>query len=283
MGMRYGISSFVWASPFSDATLGLLGKAARMGFDLFEICVEDPETIHPDRIVPALQEAGIGALVCGAFGPARDISSEDPGLRGQGVAYIKRCVDIAVALGSDMVSGPMYSATGKARLQSAEEKSRQWGWAVDNMRVCAAYAADRGIKLAVETLNRFETDFLNTVDQGLEFLDAIGAANVGLLLDTFHMNIEETNTPAALRKAGKRLFNFHACSNTRGTPGRDDIDWPGIKKVFADIGYDRPIVIESFTTDITEIAKAVSLWRPVAESQDGLARDGLAFLRKTFG
>ena len=281
--MKYGISSFVWVSPFSDATLDALKKAADMGFDLFEICVEDPATIHPESILPALRDAGIAPLVCGAFGPERDISSEDAAIRRQGADYIKCCVDIAAALGSDMVSGPMYSATGKARLLSADDKKRQWDWAVENMRTCADHAAEKGVRLAVETLNRFETDFLNTVDQGLDFLGRIDRDNVGFLLDTFHMNIEETDIPAALRKAGDRIFNFHACSNNRGTPGEDHIDWSGIVDAFRDIGYNRPIVIESFTTDITEIAKAVSLWRPLAKSQDDLARNGLAFLRKTFG
>lgn len=281
--MKYGVSSFVWVSPFSDATLGVLKKAADMGFDFFEICIEDPATIHPGTIAPALRDAGIAALVCGAFGPARDISSEDAAVRRQGVEYIRQCVDIAAALGSDMVSGPMYSATGKARLLSPDDKKRQWDWAVENMQACADYAAEKNIRLAVETLNRFETDFLNTVDQGLDFLGRIDRHNVGFLLDTFHMNIEEIDIPAALRKAGDKVFNFHACSNNRGTPGEDHIDWAGIAAAFKGIGYDRPIVIESFTTDITEIAKAVSLWRPLAKSQDDLARNGLAFLRKTFG
>ncbi len=281
--MKYGISSFVWASPFSDATLDLLGKAARMGFDYFEICVEDPDTVNPKTIVPALQDAGLKALVCGAFGPARDISSEDAGVRRQGVAYIRKCIDIADALHAPLVSGPMYSATGKARLLSPAEKDQQWNWAVEGMKECAAYASDKGIKLAVETLNRFETDFLNTVDQGLEFLERIDSDQVGFLLDTFHMNIEEMDLPASLRKAGSKIFNFHACSNTRGTPGEDHINWPGIAAALRDVKYAGPIVIESFTTDITEIAKAVSLWRPLAESQDALATNGLAFLRKTFG
>lgn len=281
--MKYGISSYVWASPFSNDTLGLLQKAKDMGFDYFEICVEDAGTIQPQYIAPALQTAGIQALVCGAFGPERDISSNDEAVRQQGVEYIKQCVDIAVALGSDMVSGPMYSATGKASLLSPAEKKCQWAYGVENMKICATYAAEKGVKLAVETLNRFETDFLNTVDQGLEFLNLIGMENVGLLLDTFHMNIEETNIAEAIKRAGNKIFNFHACSNTRGTPGEDHIDWAGIAAVFAEINYNRPIVIESFTTEITEIAKAVSLWRPLAQSQDILAENGLCFLKKVFG
>lgn len=281
--MKYGISSYVWASPFSNKTLGLLKKAWEMGFDYFEICVEDPAAIDPGTILPVLKETGIQPLVCGAFGPERDVSSEEEQVRQQGMDYIKYCVDLAAELGSDMVSGPMYSATGKARLLSPAEREAQWKLAATNLKLCAQYARERGVRLAIETLNRFETDFLNTVDQGLELLDRIGMDNVGLLLDTFHLNIEETDMAAALKKAGDRLFNFHACSNTRGTPGEDHIDWQAIGRVFREMGYRRPIVIESFTTDITEIAKAVSLWRPVAASQDALAQNGLHFLKQIFG
>lgn len=281
--MRYGVSSYVWASPFSDSTLHLLKKAADMGFDLFEICVEDPGTIHPETIGPALKEAGIAPLVCGSFGPRRDISAEDEAVRREGVAYIKTCVDISAALGCSLVSGPMYSATGKARLLSPVQREAQWSFAADNLRECAGYAEAKGVRLAVETLNRFETDFLNTVDQGMDFLSRVGKNNVGLLLDTFHMNIEEVDIPRALEKAADRIFNFHACSNTRGTPGEDHLDWFGIKAALSKVNYSGPVVIESFTTDITEIAKAVSLWRPLAESQDQLAQNGLRFLKKTFG
>lgn len=150
------------------------------------------------------------------------------------------------------------------------------------MKTLADYAGERDVKLAVETLNRFETDFLNTVDQGLDFFGRIGRDNVGFLLDTFHMNIEEKNMGDALRRAGKKIFNFHACGNDRGTPGEDHLPWEDITGALKEIGYDDYAVIESFTTDIVEIARAVSLWRPLAASQDALAGDGLAFLKRIF-
>lgn len=280
--MKFGISSYVWVSPFSDETIGLLEKVKKMGFDCIEICVEDPATIHPRNIKPALLDLDLGVLVCGAFGPGRDVSSEDGAVRQKGVEYLLRCVDIAYDLDAGMVSGPMYSATGKARLLSSDEKERQWDWAVTNLQTCAQYARQNGIKLAIEPLNRFETDFINTVDQGLDLLDRIGCENAGLLLDTFHMNIEEIDMADSIRKARNRVFNFHACSNTRGIPGEDHIDWESIAAALKDTGFKGPIVIESFTDKITEIARAVSLWRPLAASQDELAQKGIAFLKDLF-
>ena len=113
-------------------------------------------------------------------------------------------------------------------------------------------------------------------------VDEIGADNVGLLLDTFHMNIEEKDIPAAIRRAAGRIVEFHACSNDRGTPGEDHLPWRAIARALRDVRYDGPVVIEAFTPEVREIARAVSIWRPLAKSQDSLARDGLNNLRAVF-
>jgi len=281
--MKFGASSFIWVSPFSNDSMFLFEKAKSQGFDILEICIENPDTIDTEAIKKAAEETGIEVFICGAFGPGRDISAKNPADRESGVAYIKTCVDIAVAVGSKLVSGPMYAQTGRCNLSTPEQKKQQTRWAVDNMKVVAAYAAEKGVKLAVEPLNRFETDFMNTVDQGLEFFDQIGADNVGFLLDTFHMNIEEKRISEAIKRAKGRIFNFHSCASDRGTPGNDNINWDEVKEALESIGYDEHLVIESFNADITEIARAVSLWRPLAASADALAVDGLGFLKKKFG
>lgn len=276
---RFGASTFIWVSPFSSDTLDLIDKVAEAGFDLVELCIEDPATIEVDRIASKLQQAGIAPLVCGAFGPDRDVSSDDPAIRRNGVAYINRCVDIAAALGAPIVAGPMYSATGKTALRTSQDRQQQWDWAIENLREAADHATARGIRLAIEPLNRFETDLVNTVAQGVDLVTRIGRDNVGLLLDTFHMNIEERSIPEAIRQAGPHMFHFHACANDRGVPGRDHLPWRDILAALNDIGYGGPWVIEAFNPGIREIARAVSLWRPLAESQDAIAVDGLAFLR----
>lgn len=280
---EFGASTFIWVSPFSNGTLDLIDKVAGMGFDFIEICIEDPASIDTKRIVERLRSANIRALVCGAFGPDRDVSSDDPAIREGGKRYIGQCVDIAATLGAPMVAGPMYSATGKVALVSPEKRRQQWAWASENLREAADYAASKGIRLAIEPLNRFETDLVNTVEQGVDLVSRIGRDNVGLLLDTFHMNIEEHSVPDALRRAGKHVFHFHACANDRGIPGRDHLPWAEIKLALADIGYGGPWVIEAFNPEIREIARAVSLWRPLADNQDDIGRVGLAFLKTVVG
>ena len=276
---QFGASTFIWVSPFSSDTLDLIDKVAAMQFDFIEICIEDPAKIDTDQIAKRLQKAGIRALVCGAFGPDRDVSADDPAVRENGRRYIGQCVDIAAALGAPMVAGPMYSATGKVALVSPEKRSQQWAWATENLRKAADHAASRGVKLAIEPLNRFETDLINTVEQGVDLVSRIGRSNVGLLLDTFHMNIEEHSVPDAIRRAGSHLLHFHACANDRGIPGKDHLPWVEIKKALSNVGYTGPWVIEAFNPDIKEIARAVSLWRPLAQNQDDIGRQGLAFLK----
>ncbi|WP_191567254.1 sugar phosphate isomerase/epimerase family protein [Metabacillus idriensis] len=278
--MKFGASTFIWVSPFSGKTYDLFDKVKDFGFDLLEICIEDPSTINTYEIKELSKKKAVDVLVCGAFGPERDVSSEDAGIRESGLNYINKCIDFAAELGSPLVSGPMFSATGKTHLLSKSERQQQWQWAVENLTKSAEYAGEKGVKLAIEPLNRFETDFINTTEQGLELVEKINHHNVGLLLDTFHMNIEEKDIANALRLAGDRLFNFHACSNDRGIPGVDNIPWESVSKALKDINYDGPVVIESFTTEIKEISRAVSQWRTLAPSQDSIAQEGLPFLKK---
>lgn len=279
--MRYGASTFIWSSPFSDGNVHELAqRVAGLGFDVLEICLEDPALVTADAVNAAAADAGVSVSVCGAFGPERDVSREDPDARRFAREYLKGCVDLAVATGSPHVVGPMYSATGKARLLSPAERLEQRRWAAEGLHEVGEYAAERGIALGMEPLNRFETDMVNTVEQGLELCEEIGLPNVGLLLDTFHMNIEEKDIATAIRAAGDRIVHFHACENDRGAPGAGHVPWERVFEALRSVEYDKQVVIESFTPEIKEIARAVSTWRPVAESGDALAAEGLEFLQR---
>ena len=114
----------------------------------------------------------------------------------------------------------------------------------------------KGVKLALETLNRFETDMLNTVSQGIKFIRDVGRDNVGFHLDTFHMHLEEKSSPEAIRLAGDKLFHFHACENDRGVPGTGQVHWQEIAAALKSVNYQGPVVIESFTAKVKSIARA---------------------------
>lgn len=276
---RLGACTWLWTAPFSDADLGLAQRVAGLGFDVLEVCIEDPSLVSAEALDSAGREADVAFSVCGAFGPDRDLAHRDPGPRENALTYIESLVELAAAVGSPHVCGPMYSAVGKSRLEDPEDRAAEYGRSVENLKRAAEVAARRDVRLAIEPLNRYETDMVNTAEQGLELCDEVGAENVGLLLDTYHMNIEEKSLGDAIRLTGDRVFHFHSCENDRGTPGTGHIPWSDAFAALADIGYEGQIVIESFTPAVREIARAVSLWRPLDASGDELASGGLAFLQ----
>ena len=282
MAMKIGVNAWVWQSPFTNEHFHLIDKAKAMGFDSFELGLEEPSHIDGQKLHDKLKQVGMGVVICGAFGPSRDLTNEDPKFRQESLDYIAQSLKICEKAGSKVLAGPMYSAVGKRRHVSPDQKKQEWDLAVQGIRKASKMASDHGVKIALEPLNRFETDLINTAEQLDKLLNDIGEKNVGAHLDTFHMNIEETDSGAAIRLAGQRLFHFHACENNRSAPGSGrNIDWEGVAKALKDVKYEGHAVIETFTPDCKSIAAAAAIWRPLAKTQDGLASEGLAFLRKT--
>jgi D-psicose/D-tagatose/L-ribulose 3-epimerase len=278
--MKFGVNTFVWVSPCTTkAVKDLAPKVKSMGFDILEISVETPSLIDGKVVKDVLAENQLEGIVCGVFGVDRNICSSDPKIVANAKTYIRWLIDLAAELGSPVVCGPLYSAVGKAHLEDKKAREAEWDRAVNGIREMAQYAEPKGVKLALETLNRFETDMLNVVSQALAFISQTGMDNVGLHLDTFHMHLEEKNSADAIRLADKKVFHFHACENDRGVPGTGQVRWNEIAGALKDVHYQGPVVIESFTSQVKEIARAVSIWRAIAPSQDAIAQQGLQFLQ----
>lgn len=280
--MDFGINSFTWESPFNTESARLIAKAEQMGFDIFEVALEAPEHTDLKVVQKAFQSSNVKPSVCGAFGPTRDISSNDRSIQKQGMEYIAACIEAARVWGSEIVGGPMYSCVGKARALPDDERKKEWNRSVAVLKELAQEAARSGISLAIEPLNRFEIDMINTVEQAVAYVDQVNEPNVGIHIDLFHGHIEEKDIGAALRMAGDRLLVVHASENDRGTPGKGQVRWTEVAEALNDIGYRGGVTIESFTPDAVSVRQAACIWRPLAESQDALAREGLAFLRELF-
>lgn len=280
--MKIGVSTFVWVSPFSSEHVALLEKAKDIGYDIIEIAVEDRNLIDWSLMKQTARDLGLDITISGAFGASRDISSDQAEIRAEGLAYIVDCAEIAHEMGSPVFGGPLYSAVGKTRLVSAEQKAQERSWCLENLDKAARRAAELGVVLALEPLNRFETDMVNTMDQAISIVDEVGSDNLKILLDTFHANIEEKDIPAAIEKLGSRLVHVQANENDRGTPGTGHLDWVGIRRALDKIGYQGGLVIETFGAPSKELARAASIWRPLANSADELAEEGFAFLKRTF-
>ncbi len=277
-----GANTWIWVSPPTDERLAeLVPRIAGWGFDVVEIPVEQPGQWDPARTATLLADHGLGASVCAVMPDGRDLTVDDAEVVRATQDYLRTCVDVAATVGSGVVGGPMYAPVGRTWRIGADERRQVLDSLAAALGPVVDYAADASVRLAVEPLNRFETSLINTTAQGLELIERVGSPACGLLLDTFHMNIEERDVAAAVRAAGPHLAHLQVCANDRGTPGADHLDWPGIADAIADLGYDGPVCIESFTAENETIATAAAIWRPLADSQDALATEGLAFLRRT--
>jgi D-psicose/D-tagatose/L-ribulose 3-epimerase len=281
LNVTYGVSTWLWTSPFNTASIEpLFDKISSMGFDAVEIAVEDPAIIDIDAVKKGLDKYGLKAIICGAFGATRDLTSEDPAIHENCFRYIETCLEFCVAVDNKFFSGPMYSAVGKARLLPPSKRKEEWDRAVVNLRKVCGMAAQRGLKIALEPLNRFESDLVNNVDDVKRLIADINHPAAGVMLDGFHMNIEERDVEAAIIKAGDQLLHMQVSENYRGTPGTGQTRWDAYRRGLEAINYQGVVSIESFTTENQELAGAVCFWRPMAESQDGFATDGLKFLKE---
>lgn len=281
--MRFGINTFLFAFPFTNDSAKLFPQFKKWGFDTVEVAIDDPAGYDPKVIRAALDDAGLACgSVCGAFGPDRDLRGT-PEQQQTSLDYQMRMMDQMAVLGATVLAGPVYSAVGRAEATDPKAYKQQWKTVVKHLKTLGKYAEKRGLTIAIEPLNRFETDFINTVDQVLALIADVGSPAMGVHLDTFHMNIEEKNLGKAIRKAGKQLKHFHACGSDRGTPGGDHTDWAGITAALKAVRYNGDVVIESFTQDVVVIARAAAIWRQIEPSQADIAAKGVKFLKKTLG
>lgn len=281
LNISYGVSTWLWTSPFTTASIQeLFPKVAKMGFDVVEIAVEDPSLIDIQAVKNGLQEYNLKGNICGAFGPARDFTHEDKAFHDNCFSYIESCLDFCVELECGFFGGPMYSAVGKARMLSPEQRKAEWELAVKNLRTVCNMAESRGLQIALEPLNRFESDLVNTADDVVRLINDINHPAAQIMLDGFHMNIEEKDIEKAITTAGDKLIHLQVSENYRGTPGTGQTCWDAYKKGLEKINYKGTVTIESFTPENKELAGAVCFWHPMADSQDSFAVEGLRFLKK---
>jgi D-psicose/D-tagatose/L-ribulose 3-epimerase len=278
--MRFSINTVLFVSPFTNANTDLFKKFKRWGYDAVEILVENPSDIDPARVKRELskQELVCGS-VCAAMSRERDLRGSSQSQR-VGVKYLCQLLDQMVELDCPILGGPVYSYVGRADAVGRVEYRNQWKAVVKNLKVVAKYAEERGKLVCLEPLNRFETDFINTIEQGLKLIEDVGSPALKLHMDTFHANIEEKFLGDAIRRAGKHLRHIHACGSDRGTPGNDHTDWRDIAAALKEIHYQGDISIESVTLDVPRIARSAAIWRRMEPTRDEIAINGLKFLKK---
>ena len=278
--MLYGINTFLWASPFTTAHIPLIDKSKEMGFDLVEIPIEGTEDIDYAQAAEAFKRTGLACSVCAIMGATRDPAHDDEEIQKNGIAYLQHCIDATLTMGGNRIGGPIYSAVGRTWQASDDQRKRELERCAKNLKVVGKYAEDHGVVLGMEPLNRFETSFINIVDQAVELVEMVDSPAIQIMLDTFHMNVEEKHFGLAIEKAAPYLVHVHANENDRGIPGSGHVPWDEVAAALKKINYDGALVIESFSTTVKEIARAAAIWRPPSPDPDMLARDGQAFLRQ---
>jgi D-psicose/D-tagatose/L-ribulose 3-epimerase len=276
-----GVSPWVWASPVDDEALaGLIPRIAAFGFDAVELPIEQPGDWDPVRTRDLLASHRLAAAaVCAVTPPGRDLVNAPPAVVESTAAYLRTCVDSAAAVGAPCVGGPVYAAVGRTWRMSPAAREACYADFRRALSPVAEYAGERGVSIGVEALNRYETSVVNTVEQTLELIDGL-PPNVGIMIDNYHMNIEEADPYAALTAAGPHIKHVQVSGTNRGAPGADHFDWPRFFAALCATGYGGAVCIESFTARNEAIATAASIWRPLAPSQDLLAQEGLAYLRE---
>jgi D-psicose/D-tagatose/L-ribulose 3-epimerase len=279
-----GVISMFYARPFTREHFSTFTRIKAAGADVVELLVPEPGELDLAETRSAAEDAGLSIVLAARVNLSRDLASSDAGAHVAGVAYLEACVATAVSLGAKIVGGPLYGAplvfAGRAPAPVApDERERRLDAVVDGLAVAGRRASDDGIVLGVEALNRFETDIANTARHAIEIVDRVGSDSVGVMLDTFHMNMEEFDLPGAIRKTGSRLVHFQANENNRGFVGSGHIDWPGIARALNDVNYDGPIVLEPFRRDDEHAGVTLAQWRAPTKDEDPALAASIAYLK----
>ena len=275
MSYKFGVHLMVWSGQVGARELALLPAIKEMGYDGVEIPIFDPAAVDAAAVRAALAQSGLACTASTAL--PEGVSLIDADIADAGVAWLERTVAASAELGAPVLCGPLALPVGERRGRGYTEA--EWTCCVQSLRRVGRTAEKLGVSLAFEPINRFETFFLNTAADGVRLVQEIDSPAVGLLLDTFHMHIEEKSTPAAILHCAGHIKHFHASENDRGTVGSGQVAWAETFAALRQSGYAGWVVVESFNAVIPELAGATCVWRPLAESPELLARDSLHFLR----
>lgn len=271
--------------PFTRADFMYFDHARTLGFDFIELLVPEPEDDLPFADTRrAAEEAGLFLVLAARVSPARSIASDEAANRQGGLDYLKRTVDVAGALGAKIVGGPLYGEpmvfAGRPPVpRDDNDIAARAERTIAGLAAVATYARAAGVTFALEALNRFETDVVSTTRQAIEVVDAVADPGLGLMLDTFHMNMEDRSIPDAIRQAGQRIVHFQANENHRGFPGTGHIPWPEVMRALHDVRYGGPISLEPFRRADDRVGLPIAHWRAPHEDESEKLRAGLGTIR----
>jgi D-psicose/D-tagatose/L-ribulose 3-epimerase len=272
--MLFGAHAFIWAGEWTpEGAQKAIGGAAEAGLDFVEIPLLRPESMDITATRALLDRYGIGCTCSLGLPKAAHLPSAPE----KAQSFLESAVGVAAGLEAPVLCGVLYAHLGTLTGRPPEQEELE-----DVARVLknvARYAAERGVSLGVEAVNRYETYLINLAEQADAMLDRVGEPNVFVHLDTYHMNIEEKGFYEPIVATGPRMHYIHLSESDRGTPGTGNVHWDEVFRSLKAIDYDGYLVMESFAAINEDLAGATALWRDVVGDPETLIRDGLGFLR----
>ena len=274
--MRYGAHSQMFVDDIAEDPAGVFRQVAEYGLDAVEVHVASTESFPVRQVAAAAAETGLEVVLGTALSADRSTISENPEVRERGLRHLAGCVQIAEAVGATKIAGGIHSANGTFVGRGRTEQ--EWNWSVEALREVAPLAEAAGVLLTAEPVSRYSGYFRNTAADAIALVDAVDSPNVKVQLDTYHMNIEESDPAAAIRNVGSRLGHFHAVENNRGVPGTGQVPWAAVLAALADVHYSDLLVYEHFPIGLRRMAVRTHTWRDLASAEDVCLR-GTANLR----
>jgi D-psicose/D-tagatose/L-ribulose 3-epimerase len=275
--MKYGMNLLLWTDHLHDGLMPVLRQLKEMGYDGVEVPIFSADEELYRTWGQRLDGLGLERTVVTIRTEADNPISPDPKVRAAGIDATKRTLDCCHAMGAQSMCGPYHSALGL--FSGAGPTRDEWNWGVDSMRQVAEHAAQAGVMLAVEYLNRFETYFLTCAADTARFITEVNHPSCRMMYDTFHANIEEKSAANAIRTAAPHTIHVHISENDRSTPGQGNIRWKETFDTLHEVKYDGWMTVEAFGLALPEISAATKIWRRMYESEEQLSRDALNFIK----
>ena len=278
--LEFGGHALVWAGDWSPAgARAAISGAARAGYDYVEVALLDPWSVDTAMTKDLLAEYGVRAHASLGLSFDTDVTSTNPAVVAKGDQLLRKATDVLHELGGTELCGVLYSALGKYPGPASKESRAN---SVSAMQRLGDYAADKGITVSLEVVNRYETNIMNTGLEGLAFLDEVNRSNVLLHLDTYHMNIEEDGMEKSVIAAGDRLGFVHIGESHRGYLGTGNVDFDTFFAALKKIKYQGPITFESFSSAVVDkaLSNALCVWRNLWSDSDDLASTALKFMKE---
>jgi D-psicose/D-tagatose/L-ribulose 3-epimerase len=256
----------------------VLQQLKQLGYDGVEVPVFDTDRKKWETWASRLSNLGLSCTAVTFCAAEDNPVSPDAATRKKAIQRLKEITFCSQALGASLLSGPIHSALNVFTGKPATKE--EWNWAIEGLREVSDHAAGCGITLGIEYLNRFENYLLSSTDETLRFVEELNHPHCKIMFDTFHANIEEKNIAEAFRKCASETIHIQISENDRSTPGKGHISWTAFFDALQETGYSGALSIEAFGRRQSDLAAATKIWRPMFESEEQLAADGLAFLRK---